>query len=66
MVKPSTLFYYPKLKTLKGVIVFTLKIDTNVTEVEGDFAVVINFLNSEGCCLAGCVHVIKDSKVEVN
>ena len=66
MVKPSTLFYYPKLKTLKGAIVFALKIDTNVTEVEGDFAVVINFLNSEGCCLVGCVHVMKDSKVEVN
>ena len=65
-MKPPTLFYNPKLITLKGVIVFALKIDTNVTEVDGDFAVVINFLNSEGCCLAGCVHVIKDSQVEVN
>ena len=65
-MKPLTLFYNPKLKTLKGAIVFALKIDTNVTKVEGDFAVIINFLNSEGCCLAGCVHVIKDSQVEVN
>ena len=65
-MKPPTLFYNPKLKILKGAIVFALKIDTNVTEVEGDFAVVINFLNSEDCCLSGCVHVIKDSKVKVN
>ena len=65
-MKPPTLFFNPKVKTLKGAIVFALKIDTNVTEVEGDFAVVINFLNSEGCYLTGCVHVIKDSQVEVN
>ena len=39
---------------------FALAIGTIETEVDGDSAVIINFLNSEGCCLVRCGHVIED------
>ncbi|KAL0007140.1 hypothetical protein SO802_008642 [Lithocarpus litseifolius] len=32
-------------------------------EVEGDSAMVIDFINSKGYCMAGCGHIIEDSRL---
>ena len=42
---------------------FALAIGTIEAEVDGDSAVIINFLNSEGCCLVRCGHVIQDLRI---
>ena len=42
---------------------FALAIGTIEAEVDGDSAVIINFLNSEGCCLVRCGHVIEDLRI---
>ena len=49
--------------TCRRVVIFDREFSITEAEVEGDSTMVIDFINSEGCCMAGCGHIIEDSRL---
>ena len=58
----SLFFLQLKRLACRRAINFALEIGIIEAEVDGDSAVIINFLNYEGFCLVRCGHVIEDSQ----
>ena len=46
-------------------VIFAWELSITETEVEGDLAMVIDFINSKGYCMVGCSHIIEDSWLAV-
>ena len=47
----------------RRVVIFARELSITEAEVEGDSAMAIDFINSEGCCMAGRGHIIEDSRL---